>query len=203
MTPIASAPAALDKKQILALCQQHLKVVFSEHLDRQIEVDRFHQVANALRNELFWRGKQHIALGFDEGDGSATWKSVIPDSDLKDNQQALAYTINITRSDGQKFISVVGTRAPHAKVSATKPEDVEMVRKARRGDAATDDAAFQLGTAHDTPAGPDDGVFQLGTGFDHGSGSDDVDATQNSPVLNLGRRVNGGGIHAVQSRMRG
>jgi hypothetical protein len=136
MTPIASAPAAMDKKQILALCQQHLKSVFSEHLDRQIEVDRFHQVANALRNELFWRGKQHIALGFDEGDGSATWKSVIPDSDLKDNQQALAYTINITRSDGQKFISVVGTRAPHAKVSAIKPEDVDMVRKARRADAA-------------------------------------------------------------------
>jgi hypothetical protein len=136
VTPIAGAPEALSKEQLIAMAQGPLTKLFQDVLDRQIEVDRFYQVAIALRNELFWRGKQHIALSFSELDGSVSWDSTIPDTEADSNQQVLRYHFNITRSDGQKFVAVVGTRAPHAQVDPAVPEDAIMLRKARRASAA-------------------------------------------------------------------
>ncbi|MGC4052882.1 MAG: hypothetical protein QM757_26440 [Paludibaculum sp.] len=135
MTPLAEAPAALDKQQLLSMMQASGRKIFTDHLDRTIEVDRFYQVTVALRNELFWRGKQHIALRFNEADGSASWDAAIPDLPGEKKPQVLAYHFNITRSDGQKFGSVVGNRAPHANVDPKVAEDTSMTPRVRQANA--------------------------------------------------------------------
>ncbi len=136
MTPIASAPQALDKASLIEMAQGPLTKMFQETLDRQIEVDRFVGVAIALRNELFWRGKQHLSLTLANGADSIVWDASSLDTEAESNQQVLRYYFNITRSDGQKFVAVVGTRAPHAKVDPVMPEDTTLARKARRNTSA-------------------------------------------------------------------
>jgi hypothetical protein len=135
MIALGEAPQALSKPELLKQLEGPLKQLFRERVDRQIEVDRFYQVALALRNELFWRGKQHLALSFSQTDGSLSWDSDIPGGDPENHQQVLRYHFNITRADGQKFISVVGDRAPHATVDPTVPEDALLSRKAKRANA--------------------------------------------------------------------
>ncbi len=119
-----------------------LKELIRKRILMQVDSSRQFQLIMALRNELFWRAKQFLKFKFVNNGITVVPVSGPPGSsgvEPRNNQepQALSYVFNITRSDGQKFVSIVGARAPNVNYSAKISQDPDS-RKAARDAKAVD-----------------------------------------------------------------
>lgn len=136
-SPQAAAPNPYDLKPYA----EQLKTLIDEKILTVVDSARQFYLVMALRNELYWRGKQFLTMKF-MGDGI----TVIPATGVPGSPavpanaqppQALAYTFNITRADGQKFIAVTGARPPYVNNEPQDPRDPEAIQAARDGDACS------------------------------------------------------------------
>lgn len=135
MEAISPAPEQLDKATLLAKLSAPLKNVVKEDVDGDVEAERILQVAIALRNSLYWQGKQYLKLDT-RSDGSLGYTPIgTPLPGENDSQTTFNYVFNIMRSDGKKYTAVIGQRAPHVKAVAEDPENEENNQQAREADA--------------------------------------------------------------------
>lgn len=134
-----------QQKDILKPYGEKLKSLVQEHILQVVDSSRQLLLLTALRNELYWAGKQYLSfksLGTSAGDGGVTLQPVnVPGGRQSEGQinpqKTLSYTFNITRGDGQKFIAVVGQRQPYVNVVARDPHNPESIQAAADGDATT------------------------------------------------------------------
>ncbi len=133
----AQAPDPYDLKPFA----EQLKTLVNEKILTVVDSARQFYLVMALRNELYWRGKQFLTMKF-MGDGI----TVIPATGVPGSPQipanatppqSLAYTFNITRSDGQKFVAVTGARPPYVNIEPQDPRDPESIQAGRDGDAVS------------------------------------------------------------------
>jgi len=139
MAPVQNPPVQnpYDLKQFA----EELKTLIDEHILRVIDNARNFYLVMALRNELYWRGKQYLTMKFVGGEGitvvPATGVPGSPPTANPQSQQTIPYVFNITRADGQKFVAVTGARAPYINVEPQDPRDPESIQAARDGDATS------------------------------------------------------------------
>lgn len=116
-----------------------LRQLVMEHILTIVDTARQFTLVCGLRNELYWRGKQYLTFRPIEGGVGVTPISYpVPspaDEDTRDPSREIAYTFNITRGDGQKFIAVVGQRAPFVNCVPRNPRDPVSISAAEDGDA--------------------------------------------------------------------
>lgn len=115
---------------------EELQKLVKEKILVRVDSSRQTQLVMALRNELFWRAKQFLKFKFVNNGMTVVPISGppgAPGADSRNNQepQALSYVFNIMRGDGQKFVAIVGARAPVVNVDPKDPHDPDALRAAR------------------------------------------------------------------------
>ncbi len=121
----------------LADIQVPVKKMIEEVIFPQINEDRPAVIAGAEKRDHYWRGNQHLVM--EGGGGSYRWVPVQESRKVRDladaeNSRIYDYTINHYRGDGNKFIAVIGQRAPNVKCVPDKPGDEELLEIASKGD---------------------------------------------------------------------
>lgn len=135
MQTLGPAEEQPDKATLLAQLSAPIKNLVKEDIDSDVEPERLLQVAVALRNELYWRGKQYLKLAT-RNDGSLGYTPIgTPLPGENDNQNAFSYVFNIMRADGKKYAAVIGQRAPHVKAVPEDPENEDHNQRAREANA--------------------------------------------------------------------
>lgn len=134
----------MDEQTQLAMQQdplrqyaEELKTLIQDKVLTRSDFARQMQLVLALRNELFWRAKQFLKFKFVNNGMTVVPITGPPGStsatDARTNleSQALSYVFNITRSDGQKFVAIVGARAPYVNFEPKDSHDPESLRASR------------------------------------------------------------------------
>lgn len=143
-TPIMNGqevnPASISDQDVLTKFSQQLRTLITESIDLELEPERYYQVSKALRNDLYWQGKQYLALGFQPGDnsGTVTWYNTADfagQSSISSSSASFRYVFNIVRGDGMKFTAVLGQRAPHVEGVADDTEAQTGDEKQRQANA--------------------------------------------------------------------
>lgn len=114
--------------------REEIEDVLSRQIFQVVDYNRQYNVAIALRNEFYWRGKQFLSFNFEDG-GVTFAEAQPPGGRGVTNQRTFAYNFNVTRSDGQKFIAVTGARHPNQNVVPNDIHSFEDVQAAKDGDA--------------------------------------------------------------------
>jgi len=123
-------PAAETKHAVRRLIQ--------DHVQKEIDREKVYQYAEARRNELYYRGKQHLALFTTEG-GLADYRPVTAGGlsvSFHSGSQVYDYVLNQFRGDIRKFVAVLGQRSPNVKGQPVVQGDEQHVRLARIADRA-------------------------------------------------------------------
>ncbi len=116
---------------------EELKTLIRDRILLRGDYARQMQLVMALRNELFWRAKQFLKFKFVSNGMTVVPVTGPPGStaatDARKGQeaQALSYVFNITRSDGQKFVAIVGARAPYVNFQPQDAHNPDAMRAAR------------------------------------------------------------------------
>lgn len=148
MQVLGAAPPALTKEQLIKKLSDPLKQAIQSNISGDYDTDKVQQYANASRNQLMYRGFQHLgrvqgadgiasfqAIGGGAGAGAGTAAGYGQDTG------AYSYTNNIFRGNGRKFIAVIGQRAPNVTAMPDDPNSEKGERSSRaanKGNAVLD-----------------------------------------------------------------
>ena len=125
-----------DSPEIEEEAKKALAKLIKEEIESDEDAERLVAINRARRNQQFMKGNQFLAPKWN-ADGSADFASALAfDGDGDGTQARFAYTANITRGDGMKYIAVVGQRAPNVIAVADDVDDNESVRNARKTNVA-------------------------------------------------------------------
>lgn len=117
--------------------EAELREICKQKILTRVDSSRQFQLLMALRNELYWRGKQYLKFKFMSNGVTVVPLSGPPSSPgnndprLGQEPQALSYVFNITRSDGQKFSAIVGARPPGINFEPKDAQDADAIKAAR------------------------------------------------------------------------
>lgn len=118
MTELGPAGITVTVEDLRDRYSKEITRMISDELESDVDTERLTQVAMALRNTLYWGGKQYVVPRYDGGTGAVEFIPV-PDNG---NKVKFSACYNIYKSDGIKFIGAVSPRAPNVKAL---PDDDE------------------------------------------------------------------------------
>lgn len=118
MTELGPAPFTVTIEDLLGKHSNSIKQMIDDELESDVETERITQVAMALRNSMYWQGKQYVIPRYDEGSRTIEFVQATE----KSGKVKFSSVYNIFKSDGVKFIGAVSPRAPNVKAL---PDDDE------------------------------------------------------------------------------
>ena len=133
MTPLADAPFTITEAELLDDHEKELLRVVNE-LEDEVETERITQVAYALRNLMYWKGKQYVVPHYDSDNRTVDFVEASDSSDGTKIRFCSVY--NIYEADGTKFVGAVSTRAPNARALPEDPESEQDVQMSKNVDGA-------------------------------------------------------------------
>lgn len=132
MTPSAETPPT-PEEQLLQQLKPALLEMLASDVDAESAPEKIYQYNLAQRNYLMFRGMQFVAPVMRDGVSSYApiGSSYGAFGAGGDDDGAYDYTRNIFRGYGNKFIAVLGQRAPNVIALADDPNDDKSVRACR------------------------------------------------------------------------
>jgi hypothetical protein len=132
VTELGPAPFTLSLEDLLKKHAKAIARMIDDELDGDIETERLTQVAQALRNSMYWQGKQYVVPKFDSD--SRTIEFV----QASDNGGKVKFNsvYNLFKSDGRKFVGAVSPRAPNVKALPDDDESQDNLSTANNVDGA-------------------------------------------------------------------
>jgi hypothetical protein len=130
LTELAPAPFTVTLEDLIEKHGKSITQMITDDLDGDVETERLTQVAMALRNSMYWQGKQYVVWNCDPGTGVIEVKQA---SD-KSGKVKFSSVYNIFKSDGVKFIGAVSPRAPNVKALPDDDESQEDITAADKVD---------------------------------------------------------------------
>ena len=132
MTPSAETPLT-PEEQLLQQLKPALLEMLASDVDAESAPEKIYQYNLAQRNYLMFRGMQFVAPVMRDGVSSYApiGSSYGAFGAGGDDDGAYDYTRNIFRGYGNKFIAVLGQRAPNVIALADDPNDDKSVRACR------------------------------------------------------------------------
>jgi len=130
-----------DPEQALSLLKGPLKDLCRQQIDQDVDPEKLHQYLQIRKCELYYNGNQYIALDItstDQIDFSTVGTPLSSNKENEDETGTYDYVINIVEGDGDKYVALLGNRAPNVKAVADDPDDPVCVDRARRADRLKD-----------------------------------------------------------------
>lgn len=144
MTPLPTDEPASNEitPAILEALSSKVKDFVQEHVYNDVDPEKTTQYAEARKSHLYWEGNQYLFPRYDNGmvvdyqsipaAGSSGLFSTVPQDAI--DRGMYDATLNYIYGDGNKFIAVLGSRAPNPKAVALRPDNEDQSRRARRAD---------------------------------------------------------------------
>lgn len=132
MTELGPAPITLTLEDLLDKHSKAIQRMIADELEGDIETERLTQVAVALRNSMYWQGKQYVIPKYDSKARTIEFvQAAAGEGKVKFNA-----VYNIFRSDGRKFVGAVSPRAPNVKALPDDDESQQDLVAANNVDGA-------------------------------------------------------------------
>jgi len=135
MTELGPAQTPPTEEQLLAALKPALSKLLESDVEGDSSPEKIWQYNNAQRNSLMFRGMQFIAPVMRDGVSSyapiGTAYGSYGAGGAGDDDGCYDYTRNIFRGYGNKFIAVIGQRAPNVTAIADDPNDERSIRATR------------------------------------------------------------------------